>query len=124
MALAAPAPEYAVQRVNRLAEELAFEMDAWMQDMRDSGSRTPLWEARIWPASSGRGIYFQNHSMPPLTPEERVARAQKELIEATKALHPEVTDWRVIRDEDEPDGGNTVGLFMVLGHRARKAVRA
>ncbi len=49
--------ELAVTRMNRLAEELAYAMDDWIKD-NDLG----LWEAHVWPASSGRGIYFKNQS--------------------------------------------------------------
>lgn len=55
-----PAPpverEYAVQCVNRLANELAHAMDDWMAE----GRFETVWEAQIWPASTGRGIYFKN----------------------------------------------------------------
>lgn len=38
----------------------------------------------------------------PLAPQERVAWAQYELIAATKALHPDISDWRIIRPHDRP----------------------
>lgn len=48
------------------------------------------------------------------TPMQRMERARAELVEATKAAFPEVTDWRICRAED--DEGKTVGFFMVIGH--------
>ncbi|MFD1984192.1 hypothetical protein ACFSOZ_16195 [Mesorhizobium newzealandense] len=59
---ARPEPrEMPVQRVNRLAEELAIAMDDWMADISHSDHPRALWEAHVWPASTGRGIYYKNH---------------------------------------------------------------
>jgi len=124
-AVIASEPEHAVTRVNRLAEELSFAMDDWMAEM--SVPMIPYgkyahWIAHIHPASATEyAIGFENVRARRIeTPEERHARAQRELIEATKALYPEVTDWRVVRADDEDDGSKIVGMFMMLGHRDRK----
>lgn len=53
-----------------------------------------------------------------MTPHERMMRARHELVEATKAAYPEISDWRVMLDE--PDIGGIVGMFMMLGHRQRR----
>jgi hypothetical protein len=62
---AVPAPpeprEMPVQRVNRLAAELARAMDDWMADISHEGHHRALWEAHVWPASTGLGIYYKNH---------------------------------------------------------------
>jgi hypothetical protein len=60
--LALPEPrELPVQRVNRLAAELAHAMDDWMADINHDGGPVALWEAHVWPASTGLGIYYKNH---------------------------------------------------------------
>lgn len=56
---------------------------------------------------------------PAETPEQRLDRARKELIEATKAAYPDITDWRLI---DSAANDRIVGMFMMLGHRDREAV--
>lgn len=111
----ATAPEHSISRVERLAEDLAVEMDQWMLDMMVPGARFPVFEAHVWPASTGRGIYFRNRTHVE-TPQERMERARRELVEATKAAYPEVTDWRLVVPED--DSGTTCGLFMVIGRRS------
>lgn len=115
---AAPEPEYAVQRVSRLAADLSEALDDWCADMRETTfSKHPMFEAHVWPASSGRGIWFRNYSME--TPEERLAQAQRELIAAMKAAHPEITDWRRVEGED-----GEWPMFMLVGKPNAKAVRS
>jgi len=52
--------ELPVQRVNRLARELAEAMDDWMADISHSDHPRALWKAHVWPASTGLGIYYEN----------------------------------------------------------------
>lgn len=56
---------------------------------------------------------------PAETPEQRLGRARKELIEATKAAYPDITDWRLI---ESSESDRIVGMFMMLGHRWREAL--
>ncbi|TSE07562.1 hypothetical protein C1D09_018700 [Mesorhizobium intechi] len=58
-----PIGEVPVQKVNRLARELAYAMDEWMADISHSECPLALWAAHVWPASSGRGIYFKNEGV-------------------------------------------------------------
>lgn len=51
---------------------------------------------------------------PEMTPLERIAAAQAELIAAAKIAFPEVTDWRVLKPEDDNPG--TPFMFMIVGH--------
>lgn len=51
---------------------------------------------------------------PEVTPLERIAAAQAELIEVTKIAFPQVTDWRVLNPEDDNPG--TPYMFMIVGH--------
>ena len=55
--------ELPVQKVNRLARELAYAMDEWMADISHADHPRALWAARVWPASSGLGIYFKNEGI-------------------------------------------------------------
>jgi hypothetical protein len=50
------------------------------------------------------------------TPEQRYERAQAEMIAATKALNPEVSDWRIMRPDDCDGRSRCVGMFMIVGH--------
>lgn len=62
---------------------------------------------------------------PERTPLERLAKAQDELIAASKIAFPEVTDWRVMLPEDDDVG--MPYMFMVVGHnweaKRRKTVK-
>lgn len=104
--------------MDRLGQEMAFALDDWIDGMTPAGARRARWDAVIAPASAEEGIHFLKRRRE--TAEEKVDRLRAELILATKELYPEVTDWRTVQPED--DGGNTVGLFMLIGHRPKAVV--
>lgn len=112
---AAPAREYPVQRVNRLASDLSQAMDDWMLDLGWDGV-PDRWRAVIYPSKDPTPyskISFE-HLPSSETPSDRVARLEAELIEAKKAQYPDVTDWRICRPEDL---GTCFGTFFIMGHR-------
>lgn len=58
---------------------------------------------------------------PQETPTERVSRLRRELVDATKSLYPDVSDWRLQRPENPiwADDETFVGHFMIHGRRAK-----
>ncbi|SMH36037.1 hypothetical protein [Mesorhizobium australicum] len=118
-ASSAQAAEEPVQRVNRLAKELSHAMDDWMADLGRDGV-PDLWQAHIWPASvHEHAIWFEHvtQRFQP-TPQERVDLARRELIDATKAAYPDVSDWRVLTPTAHcADNERSVGIFMLIGHK-------
>lgn len=79
-------PEFPVQRVNRLATELAYAMDDWMADMGENEQ----WSARVWPASSGRGLYFENHAGEEV---RSTAAASQKLLELEAAFRHDLAKF-------------------------------
>lgn len=54
---ASSGPELSCDKLERLAEETAAALDEWIDGWASTrpDARRPIWHARIWPASSGRG---------------------------------------------------------------------
>jgi hypothetical protein len=113
--IAAPAAatdtQHPLERLHKLADQLPPLMRVWDEHMGSA------WELRVQSDGSRLPLIYHNLQE---TPQARYDRARIEFIAATKELHPDVRDWRTVMDEDEPDGGNTVGLFMILGHRPKE----
>lgn len=106
--------EHPCAKATRLAYELSDAMHGYNATFGGE------WQATVRASgTTEQAIWFMSRAS--WSPEDRVARAQQELIEATKALHPEVSDWRVMRGDEVPEQGNTVGLFMVIGRRPRRS---
>lgn len=111
---AATAPiekEIPVQKVNRLAAELADAMDEWMVDISHPDYQRALWVAHVWPSSTGRGIYFRNEgdAVQP-TPQQRFDNALAELKAAAQALDPRIYDW-AYRANDTLNCGMVLAAF-------------
>lgn len=108
-------PELPIDRVHLLAEELSDALATWEAEIAATGYPRAI-ECTVHAARQDgiRPIRFS--PIRHFTPDQRVENAQRELVDATKACHPEVSDWRVLRPDDE-DGGNIAGMFMILGHR-------
>jgi hypothetical protein len=71
------------------------------------------WEARLRaPSDSYPAVVFMNIGS--LTPRDRLEMARRELVEASKALHPDVDIWTV-RDEDFT--GDLPGFSLIYGQR-------
>jgi hypothetical protein len=100
-------------RVHDLAEQTADAFDAWNSYVGGS------WELRIRAADDPCPIIFYNIEAHRETRLEKVARLRSELIQATKALYPEIADWRVLTPESEHCGDTPrmAGMFMIVGHR-------
>ena len=77
------------------------------------------WELRIRAPHDSLPInYASIAAEPEITPLDRIAAAQAELIEVTKIAFPEVTNWRVVLpDDDDPD---MPYMFVVSGHCSAK----
>lgn len=115
--LPAAQPETPVSKVNRLAAELAEAMDQWMEDISGPGFPAALWEAQVWPASSGRGVYFRNHDRPgKSTSEHSLEIAAREFIAVAKGIDPSL-DWSIGIPEDA-----TLKCRLFISAMRRKAV--
>ncbi|WIJ26583.1 hypothetical protein [Devosia sp. RR2S18] len=87
---ASPKEEYAVQRVNRLAQELSEAMDEWMVDIGFDGE-PGLWKAHIYPSKdSGCPVSF-----------EQVGRYRDPIIDAIRAYEAGMRDYRDNAPDDE-----------------------
>lgn len=119
---AAAVAETPLDRVYRLADELSAAMGVWRDEMEIVGCYASIeCVVQAERADGVRPIRFQ--PIRHFTPEQRVANAQRELVDANKARYPEISDWRVVRPEDDGiDGSKLVGMFMIVGHPKRRVV--
>ncbi|RLP22909.1 hypothetical protein [Mesorhizobium sp. YM1C-6-2] len=56
------------------------------------------------------------------SPQETLARRRREVVAASKAVYPEVTDWRVLTPASPAceDSESMAGMFMIVGHRPKE----
>lgn len=119
MALRAFDPETPMDAVHRLAEELSAAMGLWQSEMTAAGYPHPIeCVVRAQRPDGVRPVHLRPVFQK--TPEQRVQIAQAELIAATKACHPEICDWRIVRYDDD-DGSSFVGPFMIVGRPRRSS---
>jgi len=83
--------------LERLAEEMAFALDAWIDGMATEGLPRPDWDAVVAPTSTGRGCHFMNRKGSRKTPDERIDAAIAEIQSAMAELYP---GWTVQHRND------------------------
>jgi len=115
---AVSAAETPRDRVHRLAEELSVAMKDCQREVANTGDLDAIECVVHAERSDGiRPIIFR--PIRHFTPDERMDNARHELVAATKARYPDVTDWRVLHDGTDPvfaDNSKSVGMCMILGH--------